>query len=93
MLQVHIRADAHTQTDNTQIHPDTPHRFPKPSCAVQWPPDGEPCGNVPCAEVSGWELGTSQFSDVEWPLPFDLSWCTVDFLGGPGCKDWAIDIN
>ena len=80
MLQVHIHADAHTHTDNTQIDPDTPHWFPKPSSPT--PPDGEPCGNAPCAEVSGWEMGMSQFSEVEWPLPFDLPWCTVVFFGG-----------
>ena len=90
MLQVHIHADAHTHTDNTQIDPDTPHWFPKLSSPT--PPDGEPCGNAPCAEVSGWEMGMSQFSEVEWPLPFDLPWCTVVFFwGGPGCKDWAIN--
>jgi hypothetical protein len=92
MLQVHIHADAHTHTDNTQIDPDTPHWFPKPSSPT--PPDGEPCGNAPCAEVSGWEMGMSQFSEVEWPLPFDLPWCTVVFFwGGPGCKDWAINYS
>ena len=83
MLQVHIHADAHTHTDNTQIDPDTPHWFPKPSSPT--PPDGEPCGNAPCAEVSGWEMGMSQFSEVEWPLPFDLyHGVQSNFLGSPG---------
>jgi hypothetical protein len=54
---LNIYTQMHTNTD-TQIHPDTPHRFPSrpPPAAVL--PDGEPCGNVPCAEVSrGWEIG------------------------------------
>ena len=72
-----IYTQMHAHTDNTQITP----RYPTPVPIAVLAPDGEPCGNVPCAEVRGWELGMSQFSEVEWLLPFDLSWYSRKFLG------------
>ena len=54
VLQVHIHADARKHR-YTQI-PHTGSQSRPPPAAVL--PDGEPCGNVSCAEVSrGWEIG------------------------------------
>ena len=77
----------HTHTDTMRIDPETPRRFPKPSSVLSLGPflllTGEPCGNVPCEEASGWELGMSQ-SLAKWNGHYilrSISWCTVNVFG------------
>ena len=74
VLQKHIHAHTHTYI---YIYIHIPHTSRPPGSPS---PDGQPCGSVPCAEVRGWDVGMSQFSEMEWALLWDLSLCSRFFV-------------
>ena len=93
ILRVHIHGDAliphtHTHTHTYKYYADRPRdpmSVPKAvlSLGLFLLLGGEPCGNVPCEEASGWELGMSQ-SLAKWNGHYilrSISWCTVNVFG------------
>ena len=97
ILRVHIHGDAliphthtytHTHTHTYKYYADRPRdpmSVPKAvlSLGLFLLLTGEPCGNVPCEEASGWGLGMSQ-SLAKWNGHYilrSISWCTVNVFG------------